>query len=94
MMLLILAFFSIVTFSFKINLTLTLQSTSCVQMIPIGTSVRILYPSYAAGKRGRIEGREGSGRYIVRLQEDVLREDKFPLVLSLEVSDFELVHDQ
>ncbi|MGK7932654.1 MAG: hypothetical protein AB4041_14655 [Microcystaceae cyanobacterium] len=63
-------------------------------MIPVGTLVRILYPDYAAGIRGRIEGREPSGRYIVRLEEDPLKDNNFPLILSLEERDFELVHEQ
>jgi hypothetical protein len=63
-------------------------------MIPVGTVVKILYPDYVAGMRGRIEGREASGRYIVSLEDDPLRNDNFPLILSLEESDFELVHDE
>lgn len=63
-------------------------------MLPIGTLVRIRYPDYAAGMRGRIQARESSGRYIVKLEENPLTDSPSPLILSLEESDFELIHNQ
>ncbi len=65
-----------------------------MSMISIGTPVRIRYPDYAAGRRGRIQAQEASGRWIVRLEENPLEDSPSPLILSLEESDFEIIHDE
>ncbi len=62
-------------------------------MIPIGTRVRIRYPEYVAGRKGRIQAQEAPGRWLVRVEENPLERTKTPVILSLEASDFEIIHD-
>lgn len=51
--------------------------------------VRIIYPFYARGMEGRIEGQESNGRWLVRLKENPIKHQKESIVLSLEESEFE-----
>ncbi|NEO89889.1 MAG: hypothetical protein F6K56_06400 [Moorea sp. SIO3G5] len=60
-------------------------------MLKVGTLVRVLYPEYVAGLSGRIEAREESGRWIVRLEENPFEQNDQPFILSLDESDFELI---
>jgi hypothetical protein len=59
-------------------------------MVEIGTLVRVIYPDYAAGMKGRIVGRELSGRWIVKLEQHLLEEGNETVWLSLEETDFEV----
>jgi hypothetical protein len=61
-------------------------------MPKVGTLVRVLYPEYAAGMRGSIEAREeGSGRWIVRLERNLIEGNNEPLLLSLKESEFVVI---
>ncbi|MDY7012389.1 MAG: hypothetical protein SVX43_02105 [Cyanobacteriota bacterium] len=63
-------------------------------MLEVGTLVRVLYPDYAAGRRGYIEAREEeSGRWIVRLEKSSLSKNDEPLLLSLKESELEEIED-
>ncbi|MDY6784044.1 MAG: hypothetical protein SW833_16105 [Cyanobacteriota bacterium] len=63
-------------------------------MIEVGTLVRVLYPDYAAGKLGYIEGREEeSGRWIVRVEQSLLYREDESFLLSLKESEFEEIED-
>jgi hypothetical protein len=63
-------------------------------MVQVGTLVRVIYPDYAAGILGRIQAREISGRWIVRLEENPLEDSNETLILSLEESDFEVIEQE
>lgn len=63
-------------------------------MIGIGVLVQVNYPGYAAGMRGRIQGREPSGRWIVELEENPWQDSARPLLLSLEESEFEVINSE
>ncbi|MCU0535593.1 MAG: hypothetical protein MUD14_17010 [Hydrococcus sp. Prado102] len=63
-------------------------------MAQVGTLVRVIYPDYAAGILGRIQARETSGRWIVRLEENPLENSNDILILSLEESDFEIINSE
>ncbi len=60
-------------------------------MIRISSLVLITYPEYAAGIRGKILDRETSGRWIVQLESNPLRDSGQPLIVSVEESDFRVV---
>ena len=60
-------------------------------MIKPGTLIRVLYPDYAAGLNGVVEGREKNGRWIVRLKKNPSETTREPLWLSLDESDFEVL---
>ncbi|MBZ8179608.1 MAG: hypothetical protein SAL07_01235 [Oscillatoria sp. PMC 1051.18] len=63
-------------------------------MVEIGTRVRVLYPLYAAGTCGRIQAREESGRWIVKLDESTFAGATESVLLSLEESDFEIIQEE
>lgn len=60
-------------------------------MIKVGTLVRVNYPEYAAGLRGRIQAQEISGRWIIELEENPLADSDEPLLLSLDETEFEII---
>ena len=61
-------------------------------MLKVGTLIRIIYPEYAAGSQGILQAQEPSGRWIVKVEKNSLREDiEEPFLLSLEESDFEVI---
>ncbi|WP_228061030.1 MULTISPECIES: hypothetical protein [unclassified Coleofasciculus] len=53
--------------------------------------IRVIYPAYAAGLQGYLQAQEPSGRWIVKLEDNPLKDSDQPLLLSLEESDFEVV---
>ncbi|MCA1992045.1 MAG: hypothetical protein LDL41_08355 [Coleofasciculus sp. S288] len=53
--------------------------------------IRVIYPQYAAGVQGRIQAREESGRWIVKLEENPINWSNEPILLSLDESDFEVI---
>ncbi len=58
-------------------------------MPEIGSLVRVLYPDYAAGRRGTVEARESARRWLIRL--DPLEDESDPPILSLEETEFEVI---
>jgi hypothetical protein len=60
-------------------------------MVKVGTLIRVIRPEYAAGIQGIIQGREESGRWIVRLEQNLMNPNDVPLMLSLDESDFEVI---
>ncbi|AFY76304.1 hypothetical protein Ple7327_0877 [Pleurocapsa sp. PCC 7327] len=62
-------------------------------MLKVGTLIRVIYPEYAVGIHGYLQAEEKSGRWIVKLLKNPLEDedDKEPLLLSLEESDFEAI---
>lgn len=58
-------------------------------MAKIGTLVRVIFPEYAVGIRGRIEGQEESGRWLVKLERHPIKQNNEPFILSLDKEDFE-----
>lgn len=63
-------------------------------MFKKGTTVKILYPEYAAGITGKLVIIEDSSkRWIVRLDKNPFQEGKETVYLSLEESDFQVVND-
>jgi hypothetical protein len=58
-------------------------------MLDIGSLVRVLYPDYAAGRRGTIEARESDSRWLIRLEP--LDRESEPPILSLEETEFEVI---
>jgi hypothetical protein len=63
-------------------------------MLRKGTSVKIIYPQYAAGVTGKlISLEESSQRWIVRLDTNPIKDkDKQETIyLSLEESDFQII---
>ena len=60
-------------------------------MLKVGTLIRVIYPQYAAGVQGRIQAREESGRWIVKLEENPINWSNEPILLSLDESDFEVI---
>ncbi|WP_287253806.1 hypothetical protein [Moorena sp. SIO4E2] len=62
-----------------------------IEMLKVGTLVRVIYPDYVAGLSGRIEAQEESGRWIVRLEENPFEQNDQPFILSLDESDFEVI---
>jgi len=63
-------------------------------MLKVGTLIRVIRPEYAAGIQGIIQGREESGRWIVRLEQNLMNPNDVPLMLSLDESDFELIQPE
>lgn len=63
-------------------------------MLKVGTLIRVIHPEYAAGIQGIIQGREESGRWIVRLEQNLLNPNDVPLMLSLDESDFEVIQSE
>jgi hypothetical protein len=59
-------------------------------MMTIGVRVRVLYPEYVAGRLGRIQAAEAGGRWLVRLETILEKENHEPLLLSLEESELEI----
>ncbi|WP_036486649.1 hypothetical protein [Myxosarcina sp. GI1] len=59
-------------------------------MLKIGTRVRVHYPDYVAGLRGKLIAQENLGRWIVRLEKNLANPSQ-TLLLSLEASDFEVL---
>lgn len=60
-------------------------------MVQVGTLVRVIYPDYATGMMGRIIGKELSGRWIVKLEQNLFEDGNETLLLSLEETDFEVI---
>lgn len=60
-------------------------------MPPLGTRIRVLYPKYAEGLKGYIQAQEGSGRWIVILEQNPSSTDQEPVLLSLEEQDFQII---
>lgn len=52
--------------------------------------MRVIYPNYAAGIRGKLIAQEKSGRWIVKLDRNPFGEGE-PLLLSLKTEDFEVI---
>lgn len=63
-------------------------------MVKVGTLIRVIRPEYAAGIQGIIQGREESGRWIVRLEQNLMNPNDVPLMLSLDESDFEVIEPE
>jgi len=63
-------------------------------MVKVGTLIRVIHPEYAAGLQGIIQGREESGRWIVRLEQNLINPNDVPLMLSLDESDFEVIQSE
>ena len=58
-------------------------------ILDIGSLVLVRYPDYAAGRLGYVKGRETGGRWLIVL--DPLNQERQPLLLSLEETDFEVL---
>ena len=63
-------------------------------MLKVGTLIRVIYPEYAAGIQGIIQGREESGRWVVRLDQNLINPKDIPMILSLDESDFEVIQPE
>ena len=63
-------------------------------MLKVGTLIRVIRPEYAVGIQGIIQGREESGRWIVRLEQNLMNPNDVPLMLSLDESDFEVIQSE
>ncbi|WP_013321723.1 hypothetical protein [Gloeothece verrucosa] len=76
-----------------LGLTLLLRICDLLLVrLPRGTRVRVHYPKYAAGFMGIIQGREkGASRWLVKLQNDSFQDNPEPMILSLDLSDFQIV---
>lgn len=64
-------------------------------MLKVGMAVRIINPEYARGLTGYLLMQESPSRWLVKV---IIRETHLPstsevLVLSLEESDFKIVHN-
>lgn len=59
-------------------------------MVKVGALVRVIYPDYAAGRQGRIQAQEATGRWIVKLEQP-LQENGDSILLSLEETDFVVI---
>lgn len=61
-------------------------------MVRVGSLVKILYPKYVFELHGIVEAPEDmAGRWIIRLINNPLNNNREPLLLSLKESEVELV---
>jgi hypothetical protein len=63
-------------------------------MLNPGMYVRVKYPEYAANFRGYLVTQEPSGRWLVRLESNPLKDSQEPLLLSLEESELEVIEPE